>query len=132
LTLESLKTIQLTDTRKENLASKRHEKASQAPLIIPPLTSQFPPTWVGPPAPPQSEQEIRRVVSISDPSQSSAGSKLFYACQEVESQILGNLFCEVTLSALFGGKAALSWVNGRPKPPILRWRSRSLFHHHLC
>ena len=123
-TLQGLESLQMTETRKDNLAAKRQEKRTQDPVIMPPLTSQVAPIWVGPPAPPQSEQEIRRVVSISDPSQSSAGSKLYYACQEVESQMLGNVFCAVSISALYGDQAALSWVNGRPKPPILRWRSR--------
>jgi len=125
-TLKSLISLQVTETRKDNLAAKRQEKRVQDPVVMPPLTSQFPHVWVGPPVPPQTEQEVRRIVSISDPSQSSAGSKLYHACQEVESQMLGNLFCEVTLSALYGDEAAVSWVHGRPQPPVLQWRSRYL------
>lgn len=123
-TIKTLESLQVTNNRKENLASKRHEKYSQGPVTMPPLTSQVPLVWVGPPAPPQSEEETRRAMSISDLSKSSAGSKLFHACQEIESQMLGNLFCEVTITALFGEEAALSWVGGRPEPPVIQWRAR--------
>lgn len=130
-TLESLHSLQVTDTRKDNLAAKRQEKHTQGSVVMPPLTSQTAPVWVGPPAPPQSDDEKRRVVSISDPAQSSAGSTLFQACQEIESQMLGNLFCQVIISVLFGKEAAVSWVNGRTRPPVLKWRARYLSHGYL-
>ena len=126
LALRNLDSIQMTDTRRDNLAAKRQEKRSQDSITMPPLTSQIQPVWVGPPAPPQTEQEARRVMSISDPSQSKAGSKVYYACQEVESQMLGNLFCAATITVLFGDEAALSWVKGRSEPHVLEWRSRYL------
>jgi hypothetical protein len=91
---------------------------------MPPPTSQFPPTWVGPPAPGMSTEEVMRVVSISDPSKSSAGSKLYHACQEQETQLLGNVFCAVALDALFRKNPSVNWVTGRTDRPVIQWRSR--------
>jgi len=103
---------------------KRQEKRNQQTLIMPPLTSQVNPIWVGQPAPTQTDEETRRITSISDPSKSSAGSQLFYACQERESEALGNLFCTVAIDALFEENPPLIWVKGRPKFPVVQWRSR--------
>ena len=80
--------------------------------------------WVGPPAPPLTAEETRRVISISDPSKSSRGSQLFHATQEQESELLGNLFCQSTLKLLFLDPP-LDWATGRVDAiPVLRWRHR--------
>ena len=58
-TLQSLINLQFTDNRKESLAGKRQEKRDQSSItIMPALTSQIAPVWVGPPAPAQSEEEV--------------------------------------------------------------------------
>lgn len=128
-TLRALRNLKVTETRVDNLAEKRSHKRSQI-VVMPPPTSQFPPTWVGPPAPIQSEDEVQRVVSISDPSHSSAGSKLFHACQENETQLLGNAFCSVALDALFRESPSVNWVTGRDELPVVEWRSRYCLNHH--
>jgi hypothetical protein len=71
-----------------------------------------------------STEEVMRVVSISDPSKSSAGSKLYHACQEQETQLLGNVFCAVALDALFRKNPSVNWVTGRTDRPVIQWRSR--------
>lgn len=116
--------LQFTDNRKESLAGKRHEKRDQSSLKMPVLTSQIAPVWVGPPAPAQSEEEVRRITSISDPSKSSAGSKLLHACQEIETQMLGNIFCTVAINALFEKDPTIDWAIGRNLSPLVQWRNR--------
>lgn len=121
--LQDLENLKVTDTRKDNLAGKRREKRSSRPMGPP--TSQVAPVWVGPPAPPLTAEETRRVISISDASKSSAGSQLFHATQEQESELLGNLFCQSTLKLLFLDPP-LDWATGRVDAiPVLRWRHRS-------
>ena len=124
-TLQNLENLKITDTRKDNLADKRHKKRIQSFRDLPPLTSSVPPVWTGPPPPPQTDQEARRVTSISDPSKSSAGSQMFHGCQEIESQNLGNFFCTVSLRALFRTHPQLVWATGRDPIPVVQWRSRS-------
>jgi hypothetical protein len=118
-TLQDLESLKVTDTRKENLAEKRHEKRAGQ---VPALPSQVAPVWVGQRAPPLSAEETRRIASISDPSKSSSGGQLFHATQERESEVLGNQFCITTLKVLFLDGPALAWVTGRPKAPIIQWR----------
>jgi hypothetical protein len=133
LAVRSIADFTVTGTRIDNMAEKRHEKRNESGKM-PPLTSQFPPTWVGPVSASQSGEdtkETQRVASISDPSKSSAGSKFFYACQEDETRSLGNLFCEVVLTAVFQENTRLDWVPSRPQPPVLEWRSRYLSSFHL-
>jgi len=88
---------------------------------MPPLVSQYPCRRLGP-APPPPEESERRIVSLSNPGQSSEGTKLFHSRREEETQDLGNAFCEGALNALFDEKPAVEWVNGRPKAPVLQWR----------
>jgi hypothetical protein len=123
-TLESLQNLKITDTRKDNLAIKRQGKRTQSFVDLPPLTSSVTPVRTGPPAPPQTDEEAQRVTSISDLSESSAGYRLFHACQEIESQNLANLFCTATLRALFGKRPQLGWATGRDRNPVVQWRSR--------
>ena len=122
-TLQSLQELKVTDSRKENLAGKRQEKRSQSVIPMPPLTASVPPIWTGPSAPPQTDEETRRVASISNPSTSSAGWQLFHACQETETQSLGNLFCTLVIRLLFRGDPSIGWSN-RSEEPVLKWRSR--------
>ena len=123
-TLQNLENLKITDTRKDNLAGKRHEKRIQSFQDLPPLTSSVAPIWTGPPPPPQTDEEARRVTSISDPFKSSAGSQMFHACQEIESQNLGSFFCTVSLRALFRKHPSLHWPIGRDPSPVVQWRSR--------
>jgi hypothetical protein len=127
-TLQSLVDYQATDNSKESLAVKRKEKRIMKNSDMPPSTAQTPPTRVGPSAPQQTEEETRRVTSISDPEKSSAGYKLYHACDERESEALGNQFASMALMALFEEKPHVSWVSGRPKAPIVQWRSRYTLH----
>ena len=122
-TLRKLLKLKVTDSRKENLSEKRHEKHVQQVSEMPPRTSEFGTSRVGPSAPPQSEKETQRVASISDPEKSSAGSKYFYACREQASQDLGNQFCELVISSLFSKEPSLDWVTNRPQCPVLAWRN---------
>jgi hypothetical protein len=123
-TLRDLEILKVTNTRKEILAEKRHEKRSTIESIGPP-TSHVPTVWVGPPAPALTAEERNRIISISDPSKSSAGSQLFHATQEQESELLGNLFCQAILNVLFLDDPSLNWVTGRVDAlPVLRWRHR--------
>jgi hypothetical protein len=122
-TLQDLQKLKVTDTRKDNLAEKRHEKRTSRPIGT--LSSQVAPVWVGPPGPPVTSEETQRIISISDPSKSSAGSQLYYATQEQESEMLANLFCQSTLRALMSTDPSLDWVEGRlDGMPVLRWRNR--------
>jgi hypothetical protein len=123
--------LKITETRMDNLAEKRSDKRSQI-VVMPPPTTQFPPSWVGPAAPAQSAEEKQRVISISDPPKSSTGSKLYHACQEQETQSLGNVFCTVTLMMLFREDPPLSWVTGRSHLPVIQWRSGYNFHSWSC
>ena len=122
-TLRKIQKLKVTDSRKENLSEKRHEKHVQQVSEMPPRTSEFATSRVGPSAPLQSGKETQRVASISDPEKSSAGSKYFYACREQASQDLGNQFCELFIGSLFGKEPSLDWVTGRPQSPVLAWRS---------
>ena len=122
-TLRKIQKLKVTDSRKENLSEKRHEKHVQQVSEMPPRTSEFGTSKVGPSAPPQSEKETQRVASISDPEKSSAGSKYFYACREQASQDLGNQFCELVIGSLFSKEPSLHWVTTRPQSPVLAWRN---------
>jgi hypothetical protein len=129
-TLHKIQRLKITNTRKDNLAAKRHEKHSQleehsTPVEnMPPPTSQVLSHHVGPKIlPSQEDEETQRVASISDLEKSSAGSKLFHACQEQITQNLGNLFCEQAIKALFHKNPPLDWVSGHPETPLLEWRS---------
>jgi hypothetical protein len=122
--LQTLQNSKITDTRKKRLAGKSPGIRKHSHPPMPPLTSEVSAVWVGPPAPPQTDEESRRVASISDPSQSSAGPQLFHACQERESVALANSFCIVVLKRLFRKDPSVNWVTGRPRPPVLQWRSR--------
>jgi len=122
-TLRKIQKLKVTDARKENLSEKRHEKHVQQVSEMPPRTSEFGTSKVGPSAPPQSEKETQRVASISDPEKSSAGSKYFYACREQASQDLGNQFCELVIDSLFSKEPSLDWVTSRPQSPVLAWRN---------
>ena len=81
--VQSIIRLKVSETRMDNLAEKRSDKRTQI-VVMPPPTTQFPPTWVVPCAPPQSADEMQRVISISDLSKSSAGSKLFHVFHERE------------------------------------------------
>jgi len=85
------------------------------------MSSQVAPIWVGQPVPPPSASESRRIVSISDPWKSSAGSRLFFAYREQESEALASLFCALAVSALFRKNPPLTWVTSRS---VTQWRSR--------
>jgi hypothetical protein len=61
-----LRDFNVTDTRPDNFAEKRQEKRSSRPLG--PSTSVVIPEWVGPPLAPLTSEDIRRIISISDPS----------------------------------------------------------------
>ena len=122
--LESLQNLKITKPRKDNLAEKRRGKRNKDSFELPPLTSLVPPIWAPQRPPGQSDDEARRVISISDPSKSSAGSQLFHACQEIESQSLGNLFCRVTIGALFRKTPSLEWAKGRDPPLVVQWHGR--------
>jgi hypothetical protein len=118
-----LRDLAVTEVRLDNFAEKRQEKRSSRP--IGPPTSAVIPEWVGPSLPPLTTEEIRRIASISDPSKSSAGSRLFYATQEKDSEMLATLFCTTVISLLFWDDPSLKWVTGRDKgKPVLRWRHR--------
>lgn len=123
-TLQSLVEFKVTDNSKESLAVKRKEKRILKISEMPPSTEQTPPIRAGPSAPPQTEEETHRVTSISDPEKSSAGYKLYHACDERESEALANQFATMALMALFEDKPQVGWVSGRPKAPIVQWRSR--------
>ena len=132
--LHKLTSFKKTDSRVDNLSSKRSEKRaekhsqqeeidSRQPISsMPPLVSQYPHRRLGPPPVPVTEEESRRVASISNPDKSSAGTKLFHACREEETQNLGNFFCEGAINELFYSEPALKWVTGRKKCPVVQWR----------
>jgi hypothetical protein len=122
--LRNLENLKVTETRKDNLAEKRQENRSTSIRATSSLSSQVAPIWVGPPAPPQSAEETRRVTSISDPAKSSSGGNLFHATQDRETEILGNQFCLTMLNALFPEDLTINWVQGRPEAPSLEWGQR--------
>ena len=118
--LQHLRGLSVTDTRLNNFAEKRHEKRSYGRP-----TSSAPPVWVGPPLAPLTPEEAQRIVSISDPSKSSAGSRLFTATQEHESESLATTFCQNVLKILFLENPSVTWATGRDDgEPILEWRNR--------
>jgi hypothetical protein len=118
-----LRDLTVTEVRLDNFVEKRQEKRSSRPSGPP--TSAVIPEWVGPPLPPLTTDEIRRIASISDPAKSSAGSKLFYATQEKDSEMLATLFCKTVISFLFWEDLSLKWSIGRDEgKPVLRWRHR--------
>jgi hypothetical protein len=121
--LRDIVELHVTNNRLDNLAGKRKEKHNIVSSQMPPLTSRLPTTWKGPRS--ASERtEPDRVVSISAPTMDSAGSKLFYACQEKDSDTMGNQFCLTAIEALFDQHPPLIWVTGRPKVPVLQWQRR--------
>jgi hypothetical protein len=113
----------VTENRLENLAGKRREKRNKAPVELPPLTSQFPTLWKGDRFIPEPT-EGTRIPSISDPCKNSAESKVYYACQEKDSDTLGNQFCATAIEALFDQNPPVIWSTGRPKVPVLQWVRR--------
>jgi len=123
-TLQSLVDFHVTDNSKENLAGKRRTKRMLKYSELPPLTQQTAPLPTGPSATPQTEDEARRVVSISDPKKSSAGCRLYYACDERVSEALANQFANMALMSLFVNKPRIPWVRGRLNTPVLQWRSK--------
>jgi len=121
--VQDLRDLNITDTRLDNFADRRHEKrASGRP------TSSVLPEWVGPRLPPLTAEEAQRIVSISDPTKSSAGSRLFTATQEQESESLATSFFRTILMMLFVDDPPLNWATGRDDgKPVLRLRHR-YFH----
>jgi hypothetical protein len=120
--LRDMVELQVTDNRLDSLAAKRKEKRNIVSRELPPLTSQLPTTWKGPRS--SEPAEPGRIVSISEPTKDSGGSKLFYACHEKDSDAMGNQFCETSIEALFDQHPPLKWVTGRPKVPVLQWQRR--------
>jgi hypothetical protein len=119
--LQDLRRLNVTDTRQDNLAEKRYEKRHGRPI------STVPPEWVGPPLPPLTAEEAHRIASISDPSKSSAGSRLFTATQEKDSESLATSFFQNVLMLLFFDDPPVAWATGRDDAkPVLLWRNRYL------
>jgi hypothetical protein len=107
----------ITDTRLDNFAGKCQGKHSSRPLGL--STSIVVPEWVSPLLVPLTAEDIHRIVSISDPSKSSAGSRLFHATQEKDSEMLATLPCE-TVILLNWEDPLLRWVMGRNEgKPVL-------------
>lgn len=121
--LRDLTELGVTENRLDSLAEKRREKRNKVKAELPPLTSQFPTVWKGERSvlPPK---ETARVTSISDPAKGSADSKVYYACQEKDSDRLGNQFCSTAIELLFDQNPPLTWATGRRKPPVLQWVCR--------
>jgi len=118
--LRQIRGLNVTHARRENLAAKRHEKRSYGQ----PTSGAFP-VWVGPSPAPLSSEETQRIVSISDPAVSSAGSRLFTATQEHESETMAASFCQTALTMLFPNNPSVTWATGRDDgKPILEWRGR--------
>jgi hypothetical protein len=126
--LQDIRRLKYNDNRKDALAEKRHEKIAYKLPISATL-----PVWVGPRLPPPTPQETLRIASISDPSKSSAGSKLFTATQEKESESLATSFFQNVLMTLFFEDPSLTWPMGRDKAkPVVLWRNRYLVFHCYC
>jgi hypothetical protein len=121
IAFNQLRDLKITDTSKENLADKRHEKHVRSVSKMPPPVSQDPSVKVGPIPPPETEEETR-IASISNPERSSAGSKFYHACREWETHKFATLFCEFAITAVFRQNPSLNWVTGRPQSPQLEWR----------
>jgi hypothetical protein len=118
--LQHIRGLNVTDTRLDNFAEKRHEKRSYGRPA-----SAVLPVWVGPSLAPLTPEEAHRIVSISDPSKSSAGSRLFTATQEHESESLATSFCQNVLKMLFLDDPSVVWSTGRDDgKPMLEWRNR--------
>lgn len=117
--LQDLKGLSMTDNRQDALAEKRREKRAYGRP-----TSAILPEWVGPPLPDPTPEEKHRIASISDPSKSSAGSKLFTATQEQESETLATSFFRNVLMMLFWDDPVVAWATGRENAkPVVRWRN---------
>ena len=113
--LDDIDNVKMTQTRADNLSEKRRDKG---------LPPRPPSDFVGPDAPPFTEEE-RRIASISNPEVNSGGKETLYASMEQESQQLGNIFCHQTLRWLFSNEGvALDWVTGRSQKPVVKWRQR--------
>ena len=126
--LQHIRGLNVTDTRLDNFAEKRQEKRSCGRP-----TSSVLPMWVGPPLAPLTPEEAHRIVSISDPSKSSAGSRLFTATQEHESESLATSFCQNVLKMLFLDDPYVVWATGRDDgKPVLEWRNRYLLTRSFC
>src|SRR5579859_2859860 len=126
--LQDLRSLNVTDTRLDTLADKRHGKRQYGRP-----TSAVLPEWVGPPLAPLTADEAHRIVSISDPSKSSAGSRLFTATQEQESESLATSFIQNVLMLLFIDDPSVTWATGRDDgKPVLRWRNRYYILQSLC
>jgi hypothetical protein len=126
--LQHIRGLNVTDTRLDNFAEKRHEKRSCGRP-----TSAVLPVWVGPSLAPLTPEEAHRIASISDPSKSSAGSRLFTATQEHESESLATSFCQNVLKMLFLDDPSVMWATGRDDgKPVLEWRNRSLLTPSFC
>lgn len=118
--LQQLANLKVTQTRRDNLAEKRHEKRNPSPLPI--ALSDV--VWVGQPAPPLSTEEKARIASISNPTVSSSGGQQYTAAQEKETDLFGNAFCATTLRLLYLGRNQVPWAEARTELPVLEWRHR--------
>ena len=82
---------------------------------------------------PLTPEEVQRIFSISDPSKSSAGSRLFTATQEHESESLATSFCQTVLNMLFPDNLSVTWaINRDDGNPTLEWRNRYLLMRTFC
>ena len=116
--LDDIENVKMTQTRADNLSEKRRDKG---------LPPRPPSDFVGPDAPPFTEEE-RRIASISNPEVNSGNKETLYASLEQETQQLGNLFCHQTIRSLFSSEGVeIDWVVGRFKKPVLKWRQRYTF-----
>ena len=120
-TLRSIEKSKITDTRKDNLAEKRHLKHETSRQLG---SSNF--RRVGRPPPEYTQEEIRKA-SISDPSQPSVGKELFFSSNEAKCQSLGNDVCATILGSIFSEDPPIKWANGRTPLPIVQWDRGSLF-----
>ena len=123
--LRDIEKLRVTDTRRETLADKRKKK--RITLLSHANTSLHDSYKTGPPAPLQTDEEISeaslRTTSISDPTTSSVGKELFYAANERQSEMLGNVVCRTLLSTIFSEDPPIDWVRGRKELPIFTWNS---------
>jgi hypothetical protein len=120
---DDLRRITVTEVRLDNSAGKHQEKQSFRPVGSP--TSSLIPEWVGPLLPPLTTDEIHHIASIFDPAKSSAGSRLYYATREKDSEMLATEFCRTVISLLFLDGPSLKWVTGRgTRVPVLHWRHK--------
>jgi hypothetical protein len=118
--LDELENLEVTSSRVDFLAQKRHDKRLDRLALVRAEDVVF----VGPLAPAQTAEE-RRISSISTPTVSSSGTVRFRGALEQESEKFANLFCTI-LSYLYLDNVKLEWARGRKHPLILAWRQRYL------